>query len=154
MLHVGIDALDKIGSFNTQIKTDRNGGVFAYGYATSGATLKKPYFLLFHGSGYAATALAASTAGMIGVALAAVVSGCVGWFQIRGFCSDVQGVATKFQGSYGHSVYASAGGAAASASAFIGIDSQFAVLAEDVGGGASTTANLWLLGLDPCIPLA
>jgi len=154
MLHVGIDALDKIGSFNTQIKTDRNGGVFAYGYATSGATLKKPYFLLFHGSGYAATALAGSTQGMVGVALAAVVSGCVGWFQIRGFCSDVQGAATKLKGSYGHAVYFSAAGVAASTSAFIGIDSQFAILAEDIGGGASTTANMWLMGRETSTPLA
>ena len=154
MLHVGIDALDKIGSFNTQIKTDRNGGVFAYGYATSGSVLKTPYFLLWHGSGYAATALAASTKGQIGVAIAAIASGCVGWFQIRGFCSDVQGAATKLKGSFGHAVYFSAAGVAASASAFIGIDSQFAVLAEDVGGGASTTANMWLIGRDSNSPLA
>lgn len=140
----------------SKVKTrfEDGGKVFIYAYNESALVLKTPYFILPDGSQYAATALAASYAGYIGVAEAAVDAGSYGWVQIRGFCSDVQGAATKLKGSYGHSVYFSAAGVAASASAFMGLSEQWAVICEDIGGGASTTVNLWILGNEGATPLA
>lgn len=147
MIHIGMDGADVVGSFNTQIKTDRSGKAYVYAYAVGGAALKTPKALLWMGSGYAATALNTGMNARVGIPGAVIASGCVGWFQIRGFCSDVQGAATSFSGSFGHAVYwGGATGLGASASAWVNVPSQVAVLAEDVGGGGSTTANLWLVG--------
>lgn len=154
MEFVGMDGADVVGSFNTQYKTDRSGKAYVYGYAESAGVLGTPYFLLWAGSTYAATAIAASTVGLVGVPPGAIASGCVGWYQVRGFCSDLQCGGTKIDGSFGHAVYCSAAGVACSDTAFTGEDEQFAVLAEDCGGGGSTTANVWLRGNVHTTPLA
>ena len=147
MLHVGNDTLDKIGSFNTQIKTDRNGGVFVYAISSGGAVVGQPYPLLFKGSCYSATDLSASYKARIGIPPAALTSGCAGWFQIRGLVTGAQGAATSFNGSFGHAVYwGGATGLGAADSAYQALLHQVGILVEDVGGGGSTTANIWLTG--------
>jgi len=154
MLHVGTDRLDVIGSFNFQTKESRDGRVYIYALATGAAALLVPRFVQFKGSTYEATELQASYTGRVGVPIAAIASGCMGWFQIRGFCSNVQGAGSALKGSFGHAVYCSAAGVAASDGTYTGKREQFAILAEDVGGDASTTANMWLLGRDDITPLA
>ena len=130
MLFTGNDALDVIGSFNTQFKTDRAGAVFVYAIASGAAAVGTPHPILFKGSGYAATALSASIRGVLGLPQETVPSGCVGWFQIRGYFADAQGGATCFGGSYGHAVYwGGATGLGCSSSAFTGISHMVAIMA-------------------------
>ena len=155
MLFSGNDFIDADASFDTRMRAEPQGKLFIKAYFESAGVLKTPYFIFFAGSGYAATSCAAAShKGLIGVAQEAVDASASAWVQIRGFCSDVQGAATKLKGSFGHAVYFSAAGVAASASAFVGIDSQWAVLSEDVGGGGSTTAHMWLIGNMNASPLA
>jgi len=154
MLFSGNDFIDADASFDTRMRAEPGGKLFVKAYFESAGVLKTPYFILPSGSGYAATGLAASTVGIVGVAQEAVDASASAWIQIRGFCSDVQCAATKMKGSFGHAVYFSALGVAASASAFVGIDSQFAVLSEDCGSGGSTTAHMWLVGNVRATPLA
>jgi len=152
MLFTGNDFVDTSSSFDTAMKAGSNGALFVRAYATSGGLMGTPHPILFHGSGYAATALNASIRGVLGLPQETVPSGCVGWFQIRGYFADAQGAATSFAGSYGHAVYwGGATGLGCSSSAFNGISHMVAIMAEDVGGGGSTTANIYLLGkLDAC----
>jgi len=152
MLFTGNDFVDTSSSFDTAMKAGSNGALFVRAYATSGALMGVPKPILWHGSGYAATALHASIRGVLGIANDTVASGCVGWFQIRGYVADAQGGATCFAGSYGHAVYwGGATGLGCSSSAFTGISHMVAIMAEDVGGGSSTTANIYLIGkLDAC----
>jgi len=147
MLFSGNDFIDTSSSFDTVVKTDEKGKMFLRAYATSGAVANTPYAILFHGSGYAATALNTGINAHIGVANEAIGSGSIGWLQVRGFCSDVQGAATSFGGSYGHAVYwGGATGLGCSSSAYVGVASQVGVMMSDVGGGGSTTADIWLDG--------
>ena len=151
MLHTGMDGADAVGSFNTQIKTDRSGKAYVNAYATSGGVIDTPYVLLWHGSGYAATALGTGIRGKIGIPGETVGSGSLAWYQVRGFASDVQGAATSFTaGSFGHAIYwGGATGLGCSASAYVGVASQVGILMEDLGAGAnSTTANIWLTGAE------
>jgi hypothetical protein len=149
MLIVGTDYIDTDSSFDTAIKAESGKGkLFVRAYATSGIALKTPAALLFTGSGYQATALAASLYARVGVAPEAIASGCTGWVQMRGFVSNVQAAATSLTGSVGHEIYwAGATGLGCSSSSYIGQSGCVALLAEDKSGGGSTTANMFLLGV-------
>ena len=149
MLFSGNDFIDTASSFDTAVKAGTDGKMFVRAYATSGAGLKTPQMVLWHGSGYAATALAAGARAHVGVPEEAIASGCVGWIQVRGYASNVQGAATSLTaGSFGHAIYwGGATGIGCSASAYVGVASQIGVLMEDLGAAAnSTTANIWLNG--------
>ena len=150
MLLVGSDFIDNDASFNTQLKRE-GAKVFVQTYATSGMVADTPYAVQFMGSGYNATALAASIYAYVGVHKdgEALASGCVGWVQIRGNVENVQAAATSVTGSVGHAVYwAGATGLGASSSANTGNPTvMVGVLTDDHSGGGSTTINMYLCGL-------
>ena len=147
MMFTGNDGLDVIGSFNTQFKTDRAGGVFIYAQASGAAAVGLPKPMFFRGSGYVATDMHASARTVIGIPPVAITSGCAGWFQIRGKVTGAQGATASFNGSYGHAVYwGGATGIGATDSQYNGALHQIGFLVEDVGGGGSTTADIWLEG--------
>jgi len=147
MIFTGNDFIQYSDPYSKVKSRMKEGGkVFIYAYNESALVLKTPYFVLPDGSQYAATAVAASIRGYIGVAEAAADAGSFGWVQIRGYCSDVQCAVANIAGSQGHAIFASGANVVCTDTAFTGLDSQFAVLMEDCGGGASTTANMWLVG--------
>lgn len=138
------------GTFAANLKSDGGGAIAVKVYATSGCVAKTPYWVTYRypesGSHYMqATGLNASVKGLIGVASAAITSGCVGWVTIRGPVTDAAGAATSFTGSTGHSVYwGGATGIGATGSAFHGLIHQVGFLLEDTS--SSTTANIFLVG--------
>ena len=75
---------------------DANGAIWLFAYPTAGATKKNPYSINYSQHGWSATAIAdvatVSTFEYIGVAKATYGSGVFGWFQIGGYCSDVEGL--------------------------------------------------------------
>lgn len=139
------DNINNGSSFNTNFRAG-NGKAFVQAYATSGMVADTPYMIQFAGSGYTATILAASNYAYVGVPERVVASGCVGWVQVRGRRDGVQGGAGDYMGSQGHAVFWGAAALGASTSAYSGLLHQVGVLLEDLGGGACTTANLYLLG--------
>lgn len=143
-----VDNIDNNASFNSQMRAG-NGNVSLRAYATSGMVADTPYAVQWMGSGYNATILAASIYAYVGVPEGgkAVASGCMGWVQVRGYRTGVQGGTTDFMGSQGHSIFWGAAALGASTSAYQGLLHQVGVLMEDLGGGASTTANIYLTGI-------
>lgn len=133
-------------SFNTTFRSG-NGKAFVQAYAAGGMVADTPYAIQYAGSGYNATILAASIWAYVGVPDRVTASGCVGWVQIRGERDGVQCGTTDCLGSQGHSVFWGAAALGVSSSAFQGLTHQVGVLLEDLGGGASTTANMFLTGL-------
>jgi hypothetical protein len=77
-------------------KYDADGSIWVMAYPTAGATKKNPYSINYSQHGWTATAIAdvatVSTFEYIGVAKATYASGIFGWFQIGGYCSDVEGL--------------------------------------------------------------
>ncbi len=149
MMIVGSDFIDNNTSFNTAMKHD-GPNVFIQAYATSGIVANTPMAIQFMGSGYNATVLIASIYGYVGVPEdgAALASGCVGWVQIAGKASDVQGADTSFSGSVGHNVYWAGGtGLGATVSGNVGNQDigQVGVLLEETDD--STTGLIFLTGV-------
>ena len=149
MMLVGSDFIDNNASFTTQLK--RNGpNVFIYAFAAAGVSANTPAAIQHMGSGYNATALAASNYGYVGVpeGTQSVSAGSWGWFQIRGKVTDAQGAATSLTGSVGHNVYwAGATGLGATTSGNVGNQAigQVGVLLEETS--SSTTGNIYLTGV-------
>jgi len=148
MMIIGSDFIDNNASFTTSAK--RNGAkVFVKAYAASGVDENTPAVIQFMGSGYNATAIAASLYGYIGVpeGTQSVGAGSWGWFQIRGPVEDVQASAAEAVGSVGHSVAWTGGTLYASSSANLGIVTagQIGVLTQLAN--ASTTLNIYLTGV-------
>ncbi|KKL55586.1 hypothetical protein LCGC14_2253960 [marine sediment metagenome] len=149
MMIVGSDFIDNNTSFNTVMK--RNGpNVFVQAYAESGIVANTPMAVQFMGSGYNATVLIGSVYGYVGLPEdgASLASGCVGWVQIRGKASDVQGGTASFKGSVGHNVYWAGGtGLGATVSGNVGNQDigQVGVLLEEADD--STTALIYLTGM-------
>ena len=143
-----LDNIDNNASFNTHMRSG-NGKVYLEAYATSGMVADTPYMVQWGGSGYNASILAASNFAYVGVPDdgKAVASGCLGWVQVRGYVSGVQCGTTDLLASQGHSVFWGAAALGASTSLYEGLDHQVAVLMEDLGGGASTTGNIFLTGI-------
>lgn len=147
MLIVGTDYLENNSSFNTMMKRE-GARIFVKAYATSGVVANTPMAVQWMGSGYNATALAASIYAYVGVPEngEAIASGCMGWMQIRGDVDDVQGATASFTGSVGHNVYwAGATGLGATTSANVGNPAlSVGVLTEETS--SSTTGNIYLCG--------
>jgi len=141
-----VDNINTNGDINTRFRAG-NGKVFVEAYATSGMVADTPYAIQFGGSGYTATILAASIYAYVGVPESVTASGCVGWVQIRGERDGVQGGTTDFKGSQGHAIFWGAAALGASTSAYAGLKHQVGILLEDLGGGGSTTANIYLTGI-------
>jgi len=150
MLLMGSDFIDNNASFNTQMK--RNGpNIYLWAYAASGTDENSPALIQHMGSGYNATALAASLMGFIGVpeGTQSVGAGSWAWYQIRGKVEDVQGAATSFTGSVGHGIYyGAATGLGATGSSYIGGSpsvGRVGVLLQYAN--ESTTADIYLEGM-------
>jgi len=149
MLLVGSDFIDNNASFNTKLKRD-GAKVFVQAIALAGVDENTPVMVQFGGSGYCASALADSNYAYIGVpeGTQSIGVGSVGWLQIRGPVTDVQGAATSMTGSVGHAVYwAGATGLGATVSGNVGnLDiGQIGILTEEVS--SSTTGNIYLTGV-------
>jgi hypothetical protein len=144
-LIVGMDFIDNSGTYGPTAKKGADGAFFVKALALSGTAADTPTLIQQDASVLAATALAASIRGTVGVPEAAVATGSVGWYQIRGRRDNVQGAAGSFTGSVGHAVYwAGATGLGANSSANSGLASNVGVLIEGVS--SSTTANIYLFG--------
>ena len=150
MLIMGTDFINTDASFDISMK--RNGpSVFLRSWAENGVDENTPVMIQFGGSGYNATAIAASNICYIGVpeGTQSVGAGSWGWFQITGPVDDVQGAATSFTGSIGHAVHWAAGtGLGASGSAYVGASpslGRIGTLREYTN--ESTTANIYLTGV-------
>ena len=150
MLFSGTDFINSDAStyIAPTIKTGDYGKVFVKAYASSGAAVDTGKLLNYGHStgyeGYMATALIASVKGLFGYTEAAVASGCVGWFTVRGFVDSAQGQTGSFQGSIGHAVYFCASGIGVADGAFNGGMSQIGIIHADVN--ACTTATIYLVG--------
>jgi hypothetical protein len=132
-------------SFNSaDYKVENGTEKYVWAYVGSAIAANTPVYCLPMGSGLMATALAASTYGVVGVANEAVSSGCMGWIQIEGKASDVQCGAADCVGSVGHAVFWGATALGASTSAYLGVLSQVGMLLEEVN--ASTTCTIYLTG--------
>jgi len=151
MLIMGTDFINTDASFDISMK--RNGpSVFLRAWAESGADENDPVMIQWGGSGYNATAFAASNFCYVGVpeGTQSVGAGSWGWFQIMGPVDDVQaGSVTSFTGSIGHAVNFAAGtGLNASGSAYIGASpsmGRVGVLRSYVN--ESSTADIYLTGV-------
>jgi len=146
MMLVGSDFIDNNASFNTQMK--RNGpSLFVRAYAASGTDENTPVAIQFMGSGYNATALAASIYAYVGVpeGTQSVGAGSWGWYQIRGPVNDVQAT-TDSIGSVGHAITWEVGTLFASTSAYQGLDTkgQIGVLTTEISSIA--THDIYLTG--------
>jgi len=151
MFFVDSDFRESGGTFSVTLKSNGAGAIAVKVYASSGCVVKNPYFVSYgyttntSGLWFQATAIGASQKGVLGVASAAIASGCCGWVTIRGPVTDAAGPATSFTGSCGHSVYwGGATGIGCTGSAFQGLAHQVGFLLE--GTNASTTANIFLTG--------
>ena len=87
---------------------------------------------------------------MIGVASAAIASGCVGWVTVRGVVEDASSPATvEFTGSIGHAVFfTDSSGLGASSSAYLGAMHQCGFLIEEAT--ATLAINIFLTGNEKC----
>lgn len=151
MFFVDSDFHEADGTFSANLKSDGAGAMAVKVYATSGCVVKNPYFVSY---GYTtntsalwlqATAIGASQNGLLGIASAAIASGCCGWVTIRGPVTNAAAPATSLTGSIGHSVYwGGATGIGCTGSAFQGLAHQVGFLLEETSG--STTANIFLVG--------
>lgn len=150
MFFVDTDFVEVDGTFSANIKSDGAGRIVCKVYATSGCVLGTPYRVAYayttSGNGWLQPhVLDASEKGLVGIASAAIASGCEGWITVRGPVTGAQGAATSLTGSIGHAVYwGGATGIGATGSAFQGLVHQIGVLAEYVN--ESTTANIFLTG--------
>ena len=150
MLLMGTDYINNDASFNLLMK--RNGpSVFLKALAATGVDENTPCMIQFGGSGYSATAIAASNVCYVGVpeGTQSVGVGSWGWFQITGPVDDVQGDTASFTGSIGHAVYwAGATGLGATSSGYVGASpsvGRIGTLRASVSGG--TTADIFLVGV-------
>ena len=154
MFFTGTDMIEGDGAaatFHALIKSQGNGQVVAETYATSGMTAKRPYVMTYQyttsGNGwFQPLAISASNKGLVGIASAAIASGCMGWVTVRGQVLNASSPATvQMNGSMGHAVYwAGASGLAASSSAYIGALHQIGFLIEEAT--ATYAANIFLTG--------
>ncbi|KKK48024.1 hypothetical protein LCGC14_3149310, partial [marine sediment metagenome] len=90
-----------------------------------------------------------SLKGLVGVASAAIASGCIGWVTVRGLVDDASSPASvDFTGSIGDAVFfAGTSGLGASSSTYLGAVHQIGFLAEDLSTvGATNQANIFLTG--------
>ena len=143
---LGSDFIDSDNSFTTSLK--RNGAdVYVKCYATSGAVVNTPMAVTFAGSGYNATALAASIYAYVGVPEKVIAAGCAGWVQIRGNVEGVQASAAESIGSVGHIVQWHAGTVSASTSTYLGDPTLGDVGMLTKEADSSTTLNIYLTGL-------
>jgi hypothetical protein len=147
MMLIGQDYVDNNNSFTSVLK--RNGpDVFVYAFASAGVAANTPCMIQHMGSGFNATALAASNRAIVGVpeGTQAVSAGSWGWFQIRGAVEDVQASAAEASGEAGHSVAWTAGVLYGSSSAYIGNVEigQVGVFTAEANG--STSINIFLTG--------
>ena len=150
MIFSGTDYINHNAStfFAPTLKSGDYGKLYVQAYATSGSAIDTGALLNYGHStnyeGFFATALTASVIGAFGYAEAAVASGCVGWYTVRGFVDSAQGQTGSFQGSIGHAVYFCASGIGVADGAFVGGMSQIGVIHADVDG--CTTATIYLVG--------
>jgi len=147
MMIVGSDFIDNNTSFTSTLK--RNGAkVFVRAWAENGTDENTPVAIQFMGSGYNATALAASIYAYVGVpeGTQSVGAGSWGWYQIRGPVVDVQASIAEASGEAGHAVAWTAAVLYGSSSAYQGRYDigQIGVFTSEADG--STSMNLYLLG--------
>ena len=117
---------------------------YVYAFCGSEATINTPVYTLPMGSGLMATALAASTYGVVGVPKEAVGSGSWGWFQVEGFASDVQCAAAGVTVSVGEAIYWAHTGLRGTTSLYLGLDYQVGKAMTAQTG--STTVGMFLTG--------
>lgn len=150
MFFAGTDHFESGGSYSATIKSDNAGRILAYVYATSGMLTKTLYhigqFYTTDGSCWLQPYTVGSKTGLVGIASAAIASGCVGWVTIRGPVSGASASATvEFTGSIGHAVFfADASGMGASSSAYNGLPHQIGFLMEEAT--ATLAADIFLTG--------
>jgi hypothetical protein len=124
-----------------------NGGAGVEALVLSGIDGDTPVYVLPSESGFVATALAASTYGVVGVPeYGSIASGAVGTIRIKGYREGVQGSAAAFACGIGHAIAWSAGTLYATSTAYTGYEHQVAICTE-AGLSGSTTANMVLTGI-------
>lgn len=115
---------------------------WVYAFCGSAIAVNTPVYTLPMGSGLMATALAASTYGVVGVPKDAVASGSWGWFQIEGKCSDIQCAAAGVTASAAEALYWAHTGLRATTVAYTGLDREVGKLLATYSGSTTVTAFL------------